>query len=343
MKKLTTVAAIAALAASALAGCTGSTEPVDGQGGDGGGGGERVRVAFIPQLVGIPYFTAMETGGKRAAERFGVDFVYRGATTASAPQQVQLMDTLQRQGVKAISVSVLDPASINPAIRAARQNDISVLTADSDSPDSERQAYVAQATDEALGATLMDRLAAQIGEEGKVGIVSGESTATNLNAWIRAMRARAKERYPDVELLQTRFTKGGATEDAQRQAQELMTGNPDLKGLVAVASTTVPGVAQAVQSAGKTGDVAVIGYGSPATVKPFIDSGVMKESILWNPEDLGYLNVWAMKQVVDGTPFQRENRVPGLEKPVQWDPERKRLLLGPPLVIDRGNVDDFDF
>lgn len=331
---------VACLAIAVVAGCGGSTEPV---GGGGASSGEPLRVAFIPQLVGIPYFTAMERGGKQAAQDLGVEFTYRGAPTASAPQQVQLMDTLVRQGYDAVSVSVLDPASINPAIAAARAKDVAVLTSDSDSPDSERQAYVAQATDDALGHTLMDRLAEQIGERGQVGIVSGEATATNLNAWIKFMKERAQERYPDIEIVDTRFTKGGATEDAQRQAQELMTSHPQLKGLVAVASTTVPGVAQAVDAADRKGDVAVIGYGSPATVRPFIKSGVMKESILWDPEQLGYLTVWAMKQVADGKEFQPTNEVPGVENPVKWEAGAKRLLLGPPLVIDAANVDDYDF
>jgi ABC-type sugar transport system substrate-binding protein len=335
------LACLAIAAVAVIAGCGGSTEPVGGSGG--GSDGKPLRVAFIPQLVGIPYFTAMERGGKRAAKDLGVEFTYRGAPTASAPQQVQLMDTLVRQGYDAVSVSVLDPASINPAIASARAKDVAVLTSDSDSPDSEREAYVAQATDEALGQTLMDRLAAQIDERGQVGIVSGEATATNLNSWIKFMKQRAQEKYPGIDIVDTRFTKGGATEDAQRQAQELMTSHPKLKGLVAVASTTVPGVAQAVDAAGKKGDVAVIGYGSPATVRPFIKSGVMKESILWDPEQLGYLTVWAMKQVADGKQFQATNEIPSIENPVKWDAGAKRLLLGPPLVIDASNVDDYDF
>lgn len=335
------LACLAIAAVAVIAGCGGSAEPVGGSGG--GSDGKPLRVAFIPQLVGIPYFTAMERGGKRAAKDLGVEFTYRGAPTASAPQQVQLMDTLVRQGYDAVSVSVLDPASINPAIASARAKDVAVLTSDSDSPDSEREAYVAQATDEALGQTLMDRLAAQIDERGQVGIVSGEATATNLNAWIKFMKQRAQEKYPGIDIVDTRFTKGGATEDAQRQAQELMTSHPQLKGLVAVASTTVPGVAQAVDAAGKKGDVAVIGYGSPATVRPFIKSGVMKESILWDPEQLGYLTVWAMKQVADGKQFQATNEISGVENPVKWDAGARRLLLGPPLVIDASNVDDYDF
>jgi rhamnose transport system substrate-binding protein len=332
-----------ALTALGVSACGGTTKSVGGGSGTGAAKSGDLKVAFIPQLVGIPYFTAMQQGGQRAAKALGVKFTYRGAPTASAPQQVQLMDTLVRQGYGAISVSVLDPASINPAIQAARAKGISVLTSDSDSPDSARQAYVAQATDQGLGNTLMDHLAKQIGGAGQIGIVSGEATATNLNSWIKYIKQRAAAKYPKVKIVDVRFTKGGATEDAQRQAQELMTSHPQLKGLVAVASTTVPGVAQAVQAAGKTGKVAVIGYGSPATVRPFVKSGVMKESILWNPEELGYLTVWAMQQVAQGKTFQATNAVPGINRPITYDAATKQLLLGPPLVIDASNVDSFKF
>lgn len=330
-----------ALAALGIGACGGTTEKVGG-GGSSGGKGD-VKVAFIPQLVGIPYFTAMKQGGERAAKELGVKFTYRGAPTASAPQQVQIMDTLIRQGYDAVSVSVLDPASINPAIKTARQKGVTVLTSDSDSPSSDRQAYVAQATDQGLGFTLMDRLAKQMNDEGEVGIVSGEATATNLNSWIKFIKQRAADKYPKIKIVDVRFTKGGATEDAQRQAQELMTSHPNLKGLIAVASTTVPGVAQAVKAAGKTGKVAVIGYGSPATVRPFIHSGVMKESILWNPEELGYLTVWAMQRVAEGKSFEASNKVPGFDHPISYDASKKQLLLGPPLVIDASNVDKFKF
>lgn len=302
------------------------------------------RIAFIPQLIGIPYFTAMEEGGLAAAEEFGGEFLYVGAPTASAAEQVRLMENLIQQNVDAISISVLDSASLNPVISRAIDAGIVVYTSDSDSPDSERALYVAQALDQELGYTLIDELAEQIGGDGQIGIVSGESTATNLNTWIEFMQERVEQEYPDIEIVDIRYTTGGSSEDALRQAEELMTRFPDIEGLIAVASTTVPGVAQAVEQAGRIGEVAVIGYGSPATVRPFIESGVMEKSILWNPRDLGYLTYWAGIQLIEGNEFpEGEFEVPGLENPVRWLPDDKILLLGPPLVITADNVNDFDF
>lgn len=327
-----------------LAGCS-QAGPANQGGGDNGGGGssDKMRVAFIPQLIGIPYFTAMEQGGEKAAEDLDVEFIYSGSTQANASEQSRILDSLIRQNVDAVSISVLDSSSINPVIRRAKQQGINIFTSDSDSPTSDREIFVAQALDQELGYTIIDRLAEQIGGDGQIGIISGESTATNLNNWIDFMEERIAEQYPDMEVVDIRYTQGGSSEQALTQAQELMTRYPDLEGLVAVASSTVPGVAQAVQQSGKTGDIAVIGFGSPMTVKPFIESGVMKESILWDAFDLGYLTVWAGIQLAAGEQFQEVNEVPGLAEPVRYLEDEKILLLGPPLVINADNVNDFEF
>lgn len=303
----------------------------------------KLRIAFVPQLIGIPYFTAMEEGGKRAAAQFGNgEFLYVGSTSASSPEQNRLIENLIAQKVDAISVSVLDP-SINAVLQKAKDAGIKVYTADSDGPDSVREVFVAQATDELLGRTLIDRLALQIGGEGEIGIVSGESTAVNLNSWINWMKKQVEEKYPKIKIVDVRYTSGGSTEDALKQAQELMTRYPNIKGIVAVASTTVPGVARAVEQANKVGQIAVIGYGSPATVKPYIDAGIMKESILWDPEALGFLTYWAGMKLTLGEKFEAENKIEGLKDTVKYYPDEKMLLLGDPLIIDKNNVASFKF
>ena len=93
----------------------------------GGGAGEKAqanktwRIAFIPQLIGIPYFTAMENGGNDAAKAFGVTYMNVGSPTASAAEQVRLMENLIQQKVDAISISVLDSASLNPVMERAEK------------------------------------------------------------------------------------------------------------------------------------------------------------------------------------------------------------------------------
>src|SRR5258708_13663655 len=69
------------------------------------------KVAFVPQIVGIPYFNAMEEGGKDAAEKFGVEFVYTGPTDTNPAEQLRIFNGLIDHGVSAVPLSVLEASS----------------------------------------------------------------------------------------------------------------------------------------------------------------------------------------------------------------------------------------
>lgn len=303
---------------------------------------DKPKVAFVPQLVGIPYFNAMEEGGKRAAKDLGVDFIYTGPVDTNPVDQLQIVQNLIDQGVNAVSVSVLDASSIAPVVEAAKAKGVKLFTSDSDAPDSGRAVYVAQATDEGLGGAIIDELVKRVGADAKIGIVSGEATASNLNAWIGFMKQRAAAKYPKLQLLEPQYA-GGTAQRAAQIAGDLMTANPDLKAIVAVASSTCPGVAQAIETAGKIGSVIGTGYCSPNTAKAYLKSGAFGFTVLWDPAQLGYLTVWAGKQLIDGKAFAAENKVPGFDAPVTYDAAKGILLLGPPAIFTADNVDKFNF
>ena len=79
------------------------------------------------------------------------------------------------------------------------------------------------------------------------------------------------------------------------------------------------------------------------TARAYIKSGAMPFTVLWDPAALGYLTVWAGKQLIDGKPFQASNSVPGMAKPVSYDSKTGILLLGDPTVFTAKNVDEFKF
>jgi ABC-type sugar transport system substrate-binding protein len=303
---------------------------------------EKPKVAFVPQIVGIPYFDAMEAGGNKAAQALGVDFIYQGPVDSSPVDQLQIVQSLIDQGVGAVSISVLDASSIAPVVEAAKAKNVKLFTSDSDAPDSGRALYVAQATDQGLGYAIIDEMVKRAGEDAKIGIVSGEPTASNLNAWIGFMRERVKEKYPNVTLLEPQYA-GGSAERAAQIATDLMAVNPDLKGLIGVASTTCPGVAQAIETAGKAGQVIGTGYCSPNTARDYLKSGALGYTVLWDPAELGYLTVWAGKQLIDGTEIPASVTPEGMSHPVTYDAATGILLLGDPAIFTAENVDQFNF
>lgn len=303
---------------------------------------DKTRIAFIPQIAGIPYYVAMEQGADRAAEKLGVEYVQEGPTSTNAADQLRIFESFVNQGFDVIAISPLDEETLKPAISRAIDQGIIVLTSDADAPGSDRQFFVAQALDKDLGYTLLDEAVARIGDSGKIAIVSDSPTIQSMQNWIAAIKERAETKYPDIEIVSVDHTDGTA-QRAYQFATDAMTRNPDLKAVLGMASTTCPGIAQAVEAAGMIGEVLTAGYCSPNTARDYIKSGAMPFSVLWNPADLGYLTVWVGDHLADGGEITGDFQVEGLDQTIKYLPENHVILLGPPAVFTKDNVDDFDF
>jgi rhamnose transport system substrate-binding protein len=341
-RRITAALAVAAAGVLALAGCT-QQNPGGGSGGAGGGGGEdRVQVAFVPKLQGIPYFEAMNTGGQKAAQELGIEWIYRGSSTADPGAQTEIVNSLIQQRVDVLVVAPNDPDSMAPVLQEAADAGIKVMTADTDAPNSVREAFVNQASPEGIGTALTDALLEAMGGQGKYAIVSCGQTAANLNSWIEVQKKVTAEKYPNAEIVDIVYA-GEDEAQSVSMAKDLMNAHPDLKGLVGECTASAPGVAKAVTEAGKVGQVFTTGLGTPQSMKQYLENGSSSAAILWDVEQLGYLTAWAGLQVASGTPFQATNNVNPELPAVAWDAGSKTLLLGDPLRITTDNVDQYQY
>lgn len=344
-KNLLALGAVTVAAAIVLAGCTargagsggGSAPPSDG-----GGSAGQISVAFVPKLQGIPYFEAMNTGGQRAADELGFEWLYQGPTTADAAAQADIVRSYIQQGVDVLIVAPNDPDSMAPLLQEAADAGIKVATSDTDAPNSVREVFVNQASVDGIGQGLTDALLEAMGGTGKYAIVSCGETAANLNAWIEVQKAYTAEKYPDAQIVDIVYA-GEDQATATAMATDLMNAYPDLTGLVGECTSSAPGVAQAVRDAGKIGQVFTVGLGTPQSMKDYLQDGSSSASILWDVENLGYLTGWAGLQLAQGNQFAATNNVNSALPAVEYLADQKQLLLGPPLRITLDNVDNFDY
>jgi len=339
------VAAVLGVAATmALTACTQKSQSGGGAetGGTSGGGGT-VKVAFVPKLQGVPYFEAMNAGGKKAAAALGnVQWLYQGPTTADAAAQADIVRSYIQQKVNTLIVAPNDPDSMAPLLAQAKAQGIHVATADTDAPNSVREAFVNQATAEGIGQSLTDSLLKAMGGQGKYAIVSCGQTAENLNSWIKVQKEYTASKYPQAQIVDTVYA-GEDQAKATQMATDLMNAHPDLTGLVGECTSSAPGVAQAVQDANKIGKVFTVGLGTPQSMKPYLAKGSSSAAILWNVENLGYLTAWTGAQLAENKPFADTNNVNDAMSAIKYDPAAKTLLLGPPLAITKDNVDQFNY
>lgn len=320
--------------AAATGEATGSEEPASTEAGD-------ISVAFVPKLQGIPYFEAMNTGGQAAADELGFEWLYQGPTTADAAAQADIVRSYIQQEVDVLFVAPNDPDSMAPLLQEAQDAGIAVATTDTDAPDSVREIFVSQASVEGIGQALTDQLMEPMGGSGQYAIVSCGETAANLNAWIEVQEDYTASEYPDAEIVDIVYA-GEDQAQATQMATDLMNANPDLTGLVGECTSSAPGVAQAVEDAGRVGEVFTVGLGTPQAMLPYLEEGSSSASVLWDVEALGYLTGWAGVQLANGTEFEAEPSVGDIEG-VTFDDSTSVLLLGPPTIFTEENAGEYDY
>jgi rhamnose transport system substrate-binding protein len=329
----TFIPAVFVVAATLLAGC--------GKSSVNAASGKKLTIALMPKSKGNAYFISCKQGADEAAKELGVELIFDGPTDPDPARQNEIVDNWITLGVDAMAVACENKEGISTALRKARQKGIKVLTYDSDADTDARDFFVNQATPEGIGNTLMDEAARLTGEEGEFAIITASLTAANMNEWRKHIEARLAEKYPKMKLVTTRPC-DDLKDKAQSETTAILSTYPDVKLIMAICSPAVPGAAEAVKQAGKTGVVKVIGLGLPSENRRYVKDGVTQSVILWKTIDLGYLTVKATVALAKGelkpgaTSFTA-GRLGPME--IKGD----NILLGKPFIFNKDNIDQFNF
>lgn len=336
-----------ALLALVCAGCT--VEPGTAAKGDAGtsaaapGANKKLTIGLMPKLIGIDYFNATERGAKKAAEELGVDLVFDGPVQPDVTLQAQMIETWITKGFDAIAVAPNDPAAISVALEKARKRGIKTLSWDTDAQEQSRDWFVNQASSKAIAQTLVDIMAEGAGPDAKFIYIIGTLTAANQNTWMNLMNEYIKEKYPNMKDLAG--GPKGSEEDsalATQVAIDSLKTFPELNGIFALTSVSLPGSAEALRKTGAAQRVFLTGLATPNAMREYVKDGTVKKFALWNAEDLGYLTVYAAVASVRG---QLKAGATELEAGHVGKVSigGSEILLGEPLVFDAGNIDQYQF
>jgi ABC-type sugar transport system substrate-binding protein len=304
---------------------------------------KEIRIVVMPKLIGIDYYNAVKIGVDKAADELKgkakVEWI--GPTDATVDAQIEMLETIIPTKPDVICVAANDAEAIVPVLKKASDAGIKVMTWDGDA--NFRSFFVSLVDYTVFGNSVIDSLASQINNEGKVAIITTTLTAPNQVNWIKAINARIKEKYPKITIIDTRPA-GEDTQKANQLAQDLIKTNPDLKGIIALGAPNLPGALDAVKAASMVGKVIVAGNSTPNMVKSYLKDGGIKDVELWSAPDHGYLTVFsAYELATNGLTADKPFKAGTLG---EFTPKKDDVSISislPLMIFTKDNVEQFNF
>jgi rhamnose transport system substrate-binding protein len=187
-------------------------------------------------------------------------------------------------------------------------------------------------------------LGKQLGYKGEIAILSATPNATNQNTWIKFMKDELKQpRYKGMKLVKIAY----GNDDDQKSFQEtqgLLQAYPNLKGIISPTTVGIAAAARYLDSSKYKGKVQLTGLGTPNQMRKFVKDGTVKAFELWDPGKLGELAGYAAAALASGkiTGKQGDSFKAGDMGTKQVGAD-STVLLGPPTVFNKANIDQFNF
>jgi ribose transport system substrate-binding protein len=260
-----------------------------------------VHLAVIPKSVGLDYWSKVHAGATCAASQLrGVSVTWNGVTDETdVVGQLNLLNNYIAQGVNGLVYAATDATAMTQVSTSATKAGIKVVGIDSGT-DPQPSNVPLLATNNVAGAKLAaDELAKAIGPSGgKIAIIAFHAGTQTNDQRVQGFEAELKK-HPKLHMVGIQYSQNDYN-TALTVTANVLTANPDLKGLFAANESSDIGAVQAVRLAHRVGKVKIIGWDtSPDEVKG-VREGIVAGLVSQDPFRMGYDGVRAAAALVRG-------------------------------------------
>jgi ribose transport system substrate-binding protein len=258
-------------------------------------------IAVIVKTTNSNFWQNVNKGASAAIEGTGLTMTFDGPAAESAvADEVNLVDNAVNRGVKGIVLAPSDPDALAPAVKRANDAGIPVAIIDSALGDAAAGTYQTfLATDNcAAGKMAADNMIKLTGGEGKVAVMSYVagvgSEVGRVGCFVDQIKANSK-----IEIVGPFYSQSQMA-TALNQTTDVLTANPDLKGIFGANEPTAVGMGRALQQAGKAGQIAAIGFDGNEDLQAMVKDGTLNATLVQGSFAMGEMGVKAVADLIGG-------------------------------------------
>jgi ribose transport system substrate-binding protein len=253
-----------------------------------------IHLAVIPKSVGLDYWTKVHEGAMCAERQLpGVQVTWNGVTDETdVVGQLNLLNNYIAQGVNGLVYAATDATAMTEVSTGASKAGIKVVSIDSGTkPQPSNVPLIA--TNNISGAKLAaEELAKAIGPKGgKVAIIGFHAGTETNDQRVQGFEQELKK-YPKLHMIGIQYSQNDYN-TALTVTANILTANPDLKGLFAANESSDVGAVEAVRIAHMVGKVRIVGWDTSPDEVDGVKQGVVAGLISQDPFRMGYDGVRA--------------------------------------------------
>ena len=295
-------------------------------------GSERLQIAVIPKGTTHQFWKSVHAGAVKAATELDVDIIWQGPQKEDDRQmQIQVVQNFVSRGVDAIVLAPLDSRALVGPVGNAKGRDIPVIIIDSGLESEDYVSFVA--TDNYKGGKYgAERLAEAMGGKGKAILLRYQEGSASTANREQGFLDRLAEVAPDIELISSNQYAGATIEKGLQASQNILNRFPEVEGIFCPNETAAQAMLRALQTAGKAGDVKLVGFDSNQTLVDGLKAGEMQGLAIQDPFKMGYLGVVSAVQHIKGeTVEKRIDTGVVMITDANMETEESQALLFPPV------------
>jgi ribose transport system substrate-binding protein len=268
---------------------------------------DKPKVGLVMKSLANEFFKQMEAGAEKYAAANGDKFEFKAVGMKDERDFAAQVDAIENFVTQKYSVIVVAPADskamVTPIAKAVKDG-VKVINIDVElDKDAKKAAGIDLAffgPDNRAGAKLAgDALAQKLGPGGKVVILEGNPEADN--AVQRKLGFMDSVTEGKLQLLDSK-TAHWETEEANTLMTNFLTQYHDIQGVMAANDSMALGVVKALDAAGLSGKVQVVGFDNIPAVQPLIKSGKMLATVEQYGADMAVLGIkYGMRELAGET------------------------------------------
>jgi len=274
-----------------------------------------IKIGALIKNLDNEFFLTMQQGYEFAAARYGIEIVV-GSTPneGSEEQQLAILEGwLNEGGFDAFIVTPFRATSLNSGLAQASAAGIPIINIDELIPDDALEGISLAAkiasNNVRAGEAAANYVLANIESGSEVAVIEGAPGTSSSIDRVTGFTVTATNGGLNVVASQTA---NWDRAEAFTVATNILTANPNIKAIFAANDGMGLGAVEAVEAAGKAGEVIVLSVDAIPEALEAVKAGRLAGTVAQYPDEMAVLAVEAMLKVLQGRPI-----APFIESPVQ--------------------------